>query len=71
MDNVGGIKVSGILSNIIPGNLPIKLSNNEIVIELTAKDLYDMLTKDLNPQQKQAIVIDIVDNKLVIRVRLF
>lgn len=67
----------GLLSSILAGagisGLPIKpqITNNELVIEISEKDLYELMTKDLTPEQKKCITINVVQGKIVIRVKLF
>jgi len=48
-----------------------KLLNNELVIEITENEIYQVLFKDARPEVKNAIKVELHEGKLVIKLKLF
>jgi hypothetical protein len=48
-----------------------QLTQNELVIEFTEDQLREMLLKNADERAKQSVTLQLLDKKLVIKIRLF
>lgn len=63
----------GLLSELKLGNLSIipKMIDRDIIIELSEKELKDILLGNADPRAKEYVTIEIHEGKLLIKIRLF
>lgn len=48
-----------------------KLMNQEVIIDLTAEQLKDMILKGADPRAKQAVSLELHEGKLTLKIKLF
>lgn len=65
--------LSPFLKQFSVGGIPVspKIINNEIVVELTENEIYQVLFKDVQPQVRNSIKVELHEGKMVIKVKLF
>lgn len=67
----------GILSNVLKGTplaglgVTPKLSEQEIVIELSEQQFRDMVMANADARTKQSVQVKIAEGKIIIKIRLF
>jgi hypothetical protein len=68
---------AGILKTLFEGmpqglaGIKPQLTQNELVIEFTEDQLREMLLKNADERAKQSVTIQLLDKKLIIKIRLF
>lgn len=73
----GEKEAEGLISNVLKGTplagmgLMPKLSDREIIIELTEQQFRDMVMANADARAKQSVEIKVTEGKIILKIRLF